>query len=111
MQQLLNYLLYNQFLIFFLQPQIDVYNYCINSYLILFLNRFKIKKLFQIDMEKPLQIVITGATGFVAKNLRKYLSESNVNLISISRKNFKNFKNETKIISKTYSEKSLLPKN
>ncbi|WP_299291296.1 NAD-dependent epimerase/dehydratase family protein [Nitrosopumilus sp.] len=61
-------------------------------------------------MEKPLQIVITGATGFVAKNLRKYLSESNVHLISISRKNFKAFKNETKIISKTYSEKSLLPK-
>lgn len=61
-------------------------------------------------MEKPLQIVITGATGFVAKNLRKYLSESNVHLISISRKNFKTFKNESKIITKTYSEKSLLPK-
>ena len=31
-------------------------------------------------MEKPLQIVITGASGFVAKNLRKYLSENNVTL-------------------------------
>ena len=61
-------------------------------------------------MEKPLQIVITGATGFVAKNLRKYLSASNVHLISVSRKNFKAFKNETKITTKTYSEKSLLPK-
>ena len=58
-----------------------------------------------IFVEKPLQIVITGASGFVAKNLRKYLSENNVRLISISRKNFKTFKNETKIITKTYSEK------
>lgn len=66
--------------------------------------------MFQIYVEKPLQIVITGATGFVAKNLRKYLSESNVHLISISRKNFKTFKNETKIITKTYSEKSLFSK-
>ena len=61
-------------------------------------------------MEKPLQIVITGASGFVAKNLRKYLSEKNIHLISISRKNFKSFTNETKIISKTYGEKLLLPK-
>ena len=61
-------------------------------------------------MEKPLQIVITGANGFVAKNLRKYLSEKNVNLISISRRNFKQFKNEKKIISKNYQGKSLLTK-
>ncbi|KEQ57414.1 NADH dehydrogenase protein [Marine Group I thaumarchaeote SCGC RSA3] len=61
-------------------------------------------------MEKPFQIVITGASGFVAKNLRKYLSENNVHLISISRKNFKSFKNETKIILKNYDQKSLLPK-
>ena len=61
-------------------------------------------------MEKPLQIVITGASGFVAKNLRKHLSEKNVHLISISRKNFKSFKNETKIISKNYEEKLILPK-
>lgn len=61
-------------------------------------------------MDKPLQIVITGANGFVAKSLRKYLSEKNVHLISISRKNFKSFKNETKIISKNYEQKLLLPK-
>ena len=61
-------------------------------------------------MDKLPQIVITGASGFVAKNLRKHLSEKNVHLISISRKNFKSFKNETKIISKNYEEKSLLPK-
>ena len=61
-------------------------------------------------MEKDFQIVITGASGFVAKNVRKHLSENNVKLISISRKNFKKFKNETKIVSKNYDEKIILPK-
>ncbi len=61
-------------------------------------------------MVKDFQIVVTGASGFVAKNVRKYLSENNVKLISISRKNFKKFKNETKIVSKNYDEKIILPK-
>jgi NADH dehydrogenase len=61
-------------------------------------------------MAKDFQIVITGASGFVAKNVRKYLSENNVKLISISRKNFKKFKNETKIVSRNYDEKNILPK-
>jgi len=61
-------------------------------------------------MTEDFQIVVTGASGFVAKNVRKYLSENNVKLISISRKNFKKFKNETKIISRTYDEKVILPK-
>ncbi|MDH3611229.1 MAG: NAD(P)H-binding protein [Nitrosopumilus sp.] len=61
-------------------------------------------------MTKDFQIVVTGASGFVAKNVRKYLSERNVKLISISRKNFKKFKNETKIVSRNYDEKIILPK-
>ena len=61
-------------------------------------------------MENDIQIVITGASGFVAKNLRRYLSEKNIKLISISRNDFKSFKNEVKIISKNYDEKSILPK-
>ena len=61
-------------------------------------------------MVKSHQIVITGASGFVARNLRKYLSEKNIKLISISRNDFKQFKNELKIISKNYDEKNLLPK-
>jgi uncharacterized protein YbjT (DUF2867 family) len=61
-------------------------------------------------MVKPLKIVVTGASGFIAKNLRKYLSEKNIELISISRNNFKNFKCETKIITKDYEEKNLLKK-
>ena len=61
-------------------------------------------------MVKGNQIVITGANGFVARHLRKYLSEKNIKLISISRNDFKQFKNELKIVSKNYDEKSLLPK-
>ena len=61
-------------------------------------------------MVKSLKIVVTGASGFIAKNLRKYLSEKNIELISISRNDFKNFKSETKIISKNYEEKNILKK-
>ena len=61
-------------------------------------------------MVKSLKIVVTGASGFIAKNLREYLSEQNIELISISRNDFKNFKYETKIISKNYSEKNILEK-
>lgn len=61
-------------------------------------------------MVKNMQVVITGASGFVARNIRNYLSDNNVKLISISRKDFKKFKNETKIITKNYDEKTILPK-
>jgi len=61
-------------------------------------------------MVKGNQIVITGASGFIARNLRKYLSEKNIKLISISRNNFKQFKNEHKVISKNYDEKKILSK-
>ena len=61
-------------------------------------------------MVKRIQVVITGANGFVAKHLRKYLSENNVDLISISRSNFKEYKNEFKIISKNYDEKIIINK-
>ena len=59
-------------------------------------------------MDEPLQIVVTGARGFVARNLRRHLSENGVHLISISRKNFATLKNETKIISDGYQEKSII---
>ena len=61
-------------------------------------------------MSDNLQIVVTGASGFVARNVRKFLSENNIKTISISRKNFRKFKNETKIVSKDYNEKLILPK-
>ena len=61
-------------------------------------------------MVKYPKIVVTGASGFIAKNLRKYLSKQNVDLISVSRSNFKKFNCESKIISKNYNEKNLLQK-
>jgi len=62
-------------------------------------------------MNKSLRIVITGASGFIATNLRKYYSKKKIDLISISRNDFKNFSNETKIISKNYTaDKKLLKK-
>ncbi len=61
-------------------------------------------------MVKDIQVVVTGASGFVAKNVRKYLSDNNIKLISISRKDFKKVKNETKIITKNYDEKNILLK-
>ena len=60
-------------------------------------------------MSKNTQVVVTGASGFVAKNIRKFLSQNNFDLISISRKNFTKLKNETKIISLNYDEKDILP--
>ena len=61
-------------------------------------------------MVKRIKVVVTGANGFVAKNLRKYLSKNNVDLISISRSDFKEYNNELKIISKNYDEKIILNK-
>ncbi len=61
-------------------------------------------------MVKSLKIVVTGASGFIAKNLRKYLSEKNIESVSISRNDFKSFNFETKIVSKTYDEKKILTK-
>jgi len=49
--------------------------------------------------DSKLQIAITGSTGFVGKNVRKVLHNHGVRLFSISRKNFPNYKSETKIIS------------
>ena len=54
--------------------------------------------------------MVTGASGFVATNVRKFLLKNNIKTISISRQNFKKFKNETKIVSKNYDEKIILPK-
>ena len=61
-------------------------------------------------MVKSLKIVVTGANGFIAKNLRRYLSEKNIDLISVSRNDFHTFKSENKIISKNYDEKKILKK-
>lgn len=48
---------------------------------------------------KDLRIAVTGANGFVAQNTRYLLNNKGVKLYGISRKNFSNYKSESKIIS------------
>jgi len=55
------------------------------------------------------KIIITGASGFVAKNTRKSLLANNHKIISISRRNFKPLKNEIKLVSKDYLSTEILP--
>ena len=62
-------------------------------------------------MEKSaLNIAITGANGFVAKNLRKFLKNNKIPSVCFARKHFKNYSLETKVISSDYSENKILPK-
>lgn len=58
-------------------------------------------------MAKNIPVAIIGANGYVGKNLRAFLSKKNIDLISISRKNFKTFRCEKKVISSSLSEKHL----
>jgi len=52
---------------------------------------------------KELRIAVTGSNGFVAKHTRNLLNQKGVKLYGISRKNFSNYKSESKIISPTIS--------
>ena len=56
---------------------------------------------------KDLRIAVTGANGFVAKNTRYLLNNKGVKLYGISRKNFSNYKSESKIISPDISLKEI----
>jgi NADH dehydrogenase len=49
-------------------------------------------------------VAISGANGFVGKNLRRLLYKKGVKLVSIARRNFKNYTLETKIISPDLSK-------
>ena len=61
-------------------------------------------------MVNSIKIAIIGANGFVGKNLRKLFSTKNIFTVSIARKNFRAYKNETKIIVKDYSEQNISSK-
>ena len=43
-----------------------------------------------------MQIAITGANGFVGKNIRRILHKKNIKLFSIARQNFSTYKSEKK---------------
>ncbi len=59
-------------------------------------------------MKRDFLITITGSTGYVGTNFRKFLSEKNCKSICISRRNFGAFKSEKKIITKDFTNRSLI---
>ena len=63
-----------------------------------------------MDSRNNLHVAITGANGFVAKNVRSHLHSKGVQLTSFARKNFKNYKGEQKILLKKFDKKNLLPR-
>jgi len=56
------------------------------------------------------KVVVTGANGFVGKNIRKFLYKNKVNVLGISRKNFVKYSTETKAQSKNLLEQRLQKK-
>ena len=55
-------------------------------------------------------IAITGANGFVGKNLRNFLHKKKINVLGISRKNFRKHASEVKITSTNLLEPKLQTK-
>ena len=55
-------------------------------------------------------VAITGANGFVGKNVRKFLYKNKVRVLGISRKNFAKYSTETKAQSKNLLEQRLQKK-
>jgi len=56
------------------------------------------------------RVVVTGANGFVGKNVRKFLYKNKVRVLGISRKNFAKYSTETKAQSKNLLEQRLQKK-
>ena len=61
-------------------------------------------------MANGIRIVVVGASGFVGKNLRKFLHELNLDVLAISRKNFRKHAYEVKITSTNLLEPKLQSK-
>jgi len=55
-------------------------------------------------------VAVTGANGFVGKNVRKFLYKNKVRVIGISRKNFGKYSTETKAQSKNLLEQRIQKK-
>ena len=55
-------------------------------------------------------VAVTGANGFVGKNVRKFLYKNKVRVLGISRKNFGKYSTETKAQSKNLLEQRLQEK-
>ena len=58
---------------------------------------------------KDKKIAITGANGYVAKNLRRILDNAGISAVCLARKNFSTHPLETKIVSSNYDPDKILP--
>nr|AIF02159.1 NAD dependent epimerase/dehydratase family protein [uncultured marine thaumarchaeote KM3_154_A05]AIF17890.1 NAD dependent epimerase/dehydratase family protein [uncultured marine thaumarchaeote KM3_79_E03] len=56
------------------------------------------------------RVTVTGANGFVGKNLRNFLYKNKINVLGVSRKNFRKHASEVKIISTNLLEPKLQTK-
>lgn len=56
------------------------------------------------------RVAVTGASGFIARNLRGHLSEIGAELTSISRSDFENMRHETKLVTENYDARRIMPK-
>ena len=56
------------------------------------------------------RIAVTGASGFVGKNLRNFLHKNKINVLGVSRKNFRKHTSEVKITSTNLLEPKLQTK-
>lgn len=54
-----------------------------------------------------LKIVITGPNGFVGSNLRRFLNNKKIHLVSLSRKKYKPYKFEKRILFSDFEQKGL----
>ena len=61
-------------------------------------------------MDSGRKIAISGANGFVARNLRRLLLKCDIPAVCFARRNFESYRNETKVITADYSAKSVVPK-
>ncbi len=60
--------------------------------------------LLLMGYKSNLKIVVTGASGYIAKHIRKLLYNNKTQFTSISRNNFKCYNNEHKILSSSIDE-------
>lgn len=56
--------------------------------------------------QNPL-VAITGCTGYVGKNLRIFLAKKNIKTVCISRRDFRPYKSEKKLLISDFSDKSI----
>ncbi len=58
---------------------------------------------------EPGPVAVTGANGFVARNLRRLLDARRIPAVAVARRDFVAYRHETKVVSPGYAEDDILP--